>query len=67
MCSAPQRKHFGFGVISTFLTSLSGIPNDSQLNDVNLSIVPHAVNFQDHVETGQRRDRHATELLDGHT
>src|SRR5438876_9040833 len=25
VCSAPQRRHFGFGVISTFLTSVSGI------------------------------------------
>jgi hypothetical protein len=36
-------------------------------NDLNLSIVPHAVNFQDHVKNDQRRDGYGSELLDGHT
>jgi hypothetical protein len=36
-------------------------------NDLNLSILPHAVNFQDHGKNDQRRDGHGTELLDGHT
>src|SRR5438094_10600502 len=51
VCSAPQRRHFGFGVISTFLTSVSGIKYSSLYGN-GLATKRHKIhNFHDGILT----------------